>query len=230
MNPEQIEEISRLRSLNLSPKQIARNLKLRPAEVTEIVRQQAAALGLDRAARGEVAPLYNCLVNYSVAMLFDDEVPSFSNEMSGLAQVLIARINKQQLIVCSYLIDYWCLGVKDALGPRKMNQRQYEAFADDMADRFDQGFEEITIEQAQSIVFGALEYAAGLGLDPHPDFAIAKPHLGLRPNRLIPLEFGKNGKPNYINGPYDNTDKIIATLDKSVGKGNYNYTVGLGRF
>jgi hypothetical protein len=58
METDRIQEISRLRSLNLSPKQIARNLNMRPAEVSEILRQQAATLDLERAARGEVNPLY----------------------------------------------------------------------------------------------------------------------------------------------------------------------------
>jgi hypothetical protein len=69
-----------------------------------------------------------------------------------------------------------------------------------------------------------------LGFVPHPDFAQAQPHLGLRPEKLIPIEFGKDGKPYYINGPYDNADRIAATLNQSVGKGNYHYLIGNGGF
>ncbi len=114
MNLEQIQEISRLRSLNLSPKQIARNLKLRPTEVTAILRQQAAQLEQDRAERGEVAPLYNCIVNESVAKILEGDAPNFNGNGNGFAQVFVARIDRQQLMVCSYLVDYWCLGVKNA--------------------------------------------------------------------------------------------------------------------
>ncbi len=228
MNPEQIQEISRLRSLNLSPKQIARNLKLRPAEVTEILRQQAATLELVRAERGEVAPLYNCLVNHSVAKVLATDVPNFNGNLNGFAQIFVARTDRQKLVVCSYLVDYWCLGVKNALGPRKMDRVDYEVQIESTSHRFDEDFEEITLAQAQSIVFGAVDYAAGLGFDPHPDFAQAKPHLGLRSDHLTPIAFGKDGKPYYINGPYDNSDRIIATLNRSVGKGNYHYLVGIG--
>jgi hypothetical protein len=230
MNPEQIQEIIRLRSLNLSPKQIARSLNLRPAAVTEIIRHQAATLELDRADRGEVAPLYNCVVNDSVAEIFETDAPKFNANLNGLAQVFIARIDRQKLRVCSYLVDYWCLGVKNALGPKKMDRREYEIMIESTADRFDDGFSEITLEQAQSIVFGVVDYATGLGFDPHPDFDRATPHLGLRPEKLIPIEFGKDGKPYYINGPYDNADRIAATLNRSVGKGNYNYLIGTGGF
>jgi hypothetical protein len=230
MTPEQIQEISRLRSLNLSPKQIARNLKLRPAEVTTILRDRAAQLEQDRAERGEVAPLYNCLVNKSVAKILAADIPNFNGKVNGFAQVFIARTDRQQLIICSYLIDYWCLGVKDALAPKKMDRLDYEAMVKSVSHNFGEDFEEITLAQAQSIVFGAVEYATGLGFDPHPDFAQAKPHLGLRSDPLMPIEFGKDGKPYYINGPYDRLDRIIATLDRSVGKGNYNYTIGSGGF
>jgi hypothetical protein len=230
MNPEQIQEIIRLRSLNLSPKQIARSLNLRPAAVTEIIRHQAASLELDRAERGEVAPLHNCVVNESVAEIFETDTPSFNANLGGFAQVFITRLDRQKLIVCSYLVDYWCLGVKNALGPKKMDRHEYEIMLESTAERFDEDFIEITLDQAQSIVFGAIDYAAGLGFDPHPDFAQAQPYLGLRSEQLIPIEFGKDGKPYYINGPYDSADRIVATLNRSVGKGNYHYLIGTGGF
>jgi hypothetical protein len=230
MTPEQIQEISRLRSLNLSPKQIARNLKLRPAEVTEVIRQQAATLALARAERGEVEPLYNCLVNRSVAEILTTDTPKFTGNLNGFAQVFIARIDRQKLVVCSYLVDYWCLGVKDALPPKKMDRLQYETTVKFTSGNFGEDFEEITLAQAQSIVFGAVDYASGLGFDPHSDFTLAKPHLGPRLDNLTPIEFGKDGKPYYINGPHDQPDRIIATLNRSVGSGNYNYLIGNGGF
>lgn len=42
---------------------------------------------------------------------------------------------------------------------------------------------------------------------------------------LIELEFGKEGKPLYIAGPYDDQamiNRVIATLDKHAGEGNYD--------
>jgi hypothetical protein len=231
METDRIQEISRLRSLNLSPKQIARNLKMRPAEVSEILRQQAATLDLERAARGEVAPLYNCVVNASaMMMLLDPNAPRDRIEATGFAQVFIARSDRQQLAICSYLVDYWYLGVKDTFGPRKMDRFGYESLLRDLSHRFEESFVEVTLEQAQSIVFGALDYAAKFELEPHADFAQSKPHLGLRPDSLIPIEFGKDGKPYYINGPFDNPDKILAKLQKAVGAGNYHYTIGTGGF
>jgi hypothetical protein len=47
--------------------------------------------------------------------------------------------------------------------------------------------------------------------------------LGDRPDNLPKLTFGRNGKPCYFSDPYDNPQKIIQTLKKSVGEGNYEF-------
>jgi hypothetical protein len=203
---------------------------LRPAAVTEIIRHQAATLALARAERGEIEPLYNCLVNRSVAEILAADVPKFTGNLNGFAQVFVARIDRQKLVVCSYLVDYWCLGVKDALPPKKMDRLEYEAMVKFMSHNFSEDFVEITLLQAQSIVFGSVDYAAGLGFNPHSDFTKAKPYLGIRLDDLNPIEFGKDGKPYYINGPHDQPDRIIATLNRSVGKDNYDYLIGAGDF
>ena len=39
---------------------------------------------------------------------------------------------------------------------------------------------------------------------------------------------GYRSKPFYINGPYDNPLKILKTLRKTVGEGNFEYVIGDG--
>jgi hypothetical protein len=230
MDTDKIQEIQRLRGLKLSPKEIARSLKLRPAEVSAILHQQAAAMELKRADNKELDPLYKCMVNATGAMLFDSNAPKGWAGSKGFAQVFVARTDRLKLSVCSYLVDHWCLGVKDTLGPKKMNKVDYEAMLKSTSRGFEESFVEITLEQAQSIVFGSIDYAAKLGLQPHPDFAKSQSHLGVRPEVLLPIKFGQDGKPFYASGPYDNPDKIIAKLNQSVGKGNYDYMIGLDSF
>jgi hypothetical protein len=72
-------------------------------------------------------------------------------------------------------------------------------------------------------VFGAVDYARGLGFDPHRDFYLAAGHLGTRqpPSRI---RFGRDGKPYFQQGPYDNPTRVMRTLDRSVGPGNYHIT------
>lgn len=228
MTPEQVQEITRLRAVNLSPKQIARKLGLRPASVNAFLRQQAQEATLSRQARGELPPLERCLINEKAARRLldprneEDAYYEDDDWGAGLAQIFVTRVERNQYLLCGYLVDYRCLGVKDALGPRKLNQSQYQAMVEQAYANFNQDYREISLEQAQSIVFGAVEYSAQLGFEPHPDFAAAKAHLGKPPEELLPIEFGEDGKPFYVSGPYDNPEKIIAKLRETVGKGNFD--------
>lgn len=82
---------------------------------------------------------------------------------------------------------------------------------------------EISLTQAQSIIFGAIEYAETLGLSPHPDWENAKGHLGEPALDLSSIEFGKNGKPYFFYQSNDDVETIIATLKETVGEGNFDY-------
>ena len=47
---------------------------------------------------------------------------------------------------------------------------------------------------------------------------------------LIEFEFGKDGKPFYIAGPFDNSRKILETLSNSVGEGNFEFVSTIDQF
>lgn len=216
MTPAQIEEITQLRSRKVSPKQIARKLGLRSAEVSAIIKQQFEVGNIQK----QLPELKSVLMNDgAIQHLFNS-----NDDDRGLTQVIVLRIDeKKQYWVSSYLVDCWCLGVKNALGPRRMTRKQYDEFLYETEDKFGQKLREITLKQAQSVVFGALDYAKGLGFEPHKDFRRSRSHLGPRPDTLIDLEFGKDGKPFFICGPYDDSVKVIETLRESVGEENFHY-------
>lgn len=239
MNPELEKEISNLRALNLTPKQIARKLGLRPSEVTAIIQNQAkqVALALDK--KGELAPIAKCLANKNMiqellqpksknwfGLKSKDKDLDLDSGSSGLGLVLVARSVSNRFRVCSYLVDYWCLGVKDAIGPRQMDRSKYEQFLHHAFQMYPEGYAEITLQQAQDIIFGPIEYAVALGLNPHPDFAAAKDHLG-EWNHKTELKFGRDGKPFFMAGPYDNVNKIMRTLTQSVGTHNFDFMTPL---
>lgn len=234
MTPEQIQEIARLRTLNLSPKQIARQLGLRPAEVTAQIRAQATELETARVLSGELDPIDRCLINdHAAQVLLNPQANPSQKELEqdgigGLAEIFVIRSHRNDYLISIYLVDYWCLGVKDAVPPRKANRNKCEQLIEQTYANFGQGCQSITLEQAQAIIFGAVDYAASLGIQPHPDFEQAKAHLGQRMDNLPAIEFGHNGKPFYISGPYDKPEKIIATLKQSVGEGNFEYLIQTG--
>jgi hypothetical protein len=82
------------------------------------------------------------------------------------------------------------------------------------------------IELVCDLVLGAAEYGHGLGFAPHPDFEHARAHLGTwtAPGAIT---FGCDGKPTYAEGPYDDSEHVVRTLRRAVGRDGFHYTVGL---
>jgi hypothetical protein len=230
MNPEQATEIMRLREAKVAPKQIARKLGLRPAEVNTFIQQYSEELYLKKVQEGSLLPVYECLVNQSAAKrLLEGIELDMSEGVGGFAQVLLARQEGNRIISAAYLVDYWCLGVKDVIPPDTTGNRGYERFKKKCTERFEEPFIDISLEQAQSIIYGAVDYARSLGLEPARDFdQKAQMHLGPKPETLIPIEFGKDGKPFYFSGPYDDAEKIINTLTANVGPDNFHYVMAMG--
>ncbi|WP_254567601.1 DNA-binding response regulator [Oscillatoria sp. HE19RPO] len=236
MDSEQTQEILSLREKKLTPKQIARKMGLKVSDVTRFLKEQAEQAAIAREESGELPPVFECLVNANcIPRLFppEDELATQSEDDfestsdPGMAIVTVTRSpGLNRFISCTYLVDYWCLGVKDASGPRKYNRSEYGRIASLYYDSFIGGSEKISLTQAQALVWGAVEYAETLGFKPHHDFEKAKKYLGEWDGE-VKLEFGKNGKPFYTSGPYDNSASIINTLNKSVGEGNYNCMMGM---
>ena len=42
------------------------------------------------------------------------------------------------------------------------------------------------------------------------------------------ITFGKDGKPLYISGPYDDPRPVIRTLERTVGRGNFEFLAVAG--
>jgi hypothetical protein len=237
METEQVQEIMELRSRNLTPKEIARKLGLRVADVSAVVKSQAEQ-STDKVSRAETKPpLVECLASRTMVkdLLGKDALSDSKNFGTfggsegdqGLGTVLVTRTKGyNRLVTSSYLIDYWCLGVKDSIPPRSFNDTTYKKFVPMVFSAFT-GYQIITYEQAQILVWGAVDYAASLGIKPHADFLQSKELID-RPETLPQLNFGKDGKPFYVNGPYDDTQKIIRTLTEHVGKDNFHYAIQAG--
>ncbi|NJN23298.1 MAG: DNA-binding response regulator [Acaryochloridaceae cyanobacterium RL_2_7] len=217
MTPEQIQEIAKLRAHNVSPKLIARKLGLRPSEVSAQIRILAEQKTAERRGDSALDPLEACWINSNVYNFLLNPAETRSKEApetldGGLAIVTVVRQPKyNQYLLSTYLVDYWCLGVKDAMGPRTLKSLGLSRFLDKIYEGFDSEFTEISLNQAQSVVFSALDYATELGFSPHKDFETTREFLGERED-FAPITCGRNGKPCYVSGPYDNPQDIMNTL------------------
>ena len=72
-----------------------------------------------------------------------------------------------------------------------------------------------------------MDYARGMGLEPHSDFAKCAHILG-EWDGSSDIAFGRDGVPMYMQGPHDDMFTILATLRKRVGDGNFHYMAGIG--
>jgi hypothetical protein len=221
---EHLERVRLLREQGRSPKEIARILGIRPAEASRLVR---AAAVLAQATVPEQA-LAGCWISpgWSTGLAVGDrpgwprhDDPAGGSE--GLISVLVARRPRYgKVSACGYLADVYCLGVKNALGPEVMDERDLRGFVRRYFSTYHGDPVKAPIDLACEIVFGSVQYARGLGFEPHPDFAAAAGHLGTWAGPGA-ISFGKDGKPLYVFGPYDDHRSVIRTLTRTVGQGNF---------
>jgi hypothetical protein len=221
-----IQHAHALRADGLAPKAIARTLGIGISEVT-------AALNAATPVPGTNEP--RCWINTGWSHRVDltdaphwaahDRPTSEAEEVGGLASILVARDLKHtnKALVVGFLLDTWCLGVKNALPadpmtPTHLAEHRHAYFSAHQAHR------QIPAALARDLVFGAETYARTLGFQPNEDFEEAAAVLG-ESDQPSPIHFGRDGKPFYVNGPYDHPSSVLATLNRTVGKGNYDYAI-----
>jgi hypothetical protein len=224
-------QVRALRAEGRSPKQIARALGVRLAVVAPMVRSIAA----ENAAEAPPPPVVGCWISpgWDRGLIIEKQTgwpvtAAGDGEFGGLATVVVARRHRwDKISACTYLVDVYCLGVKNTIGPRVVSDHDLGEFVRDCFSGYDSTGLPAPVELAQHLVLGAVEYARQLGFEPHPDFAPARGHLG-DPAAANPIRFGHNGKPMFIQGPYDDARRITRTLDRTIGNGNYHFTVDAG--
>lgn len=154
------------------------------------------------------------------------------DDQRSLAAVLIARRspNSGKVAAGSFLVDLQCLGVKSAQVRLHKDVAEYNAgLRARIVGRM--SMMQADFNLAAKVVLTGLDYAAGMGFKPDPVFAQAEPLLSGANIAACPTPVqtgGPEGKPFFINGPYDDVDKVIAQLRCSVGEGNFHYLIGSG--
>ncbi len=149
----------------------------------------------------------------------------------GLAVVAIARRQPNGNIVFgNYLVDLYCLGLKDTYFNADIPSSQFQH--EFLPKMFRSAGKPIKIspDLAHEIIYGGIEYANQFGFRPHSDYKLSQ--FILDPTDMHPrtgkVEFGKDGKPFFVQGPHDNVDAILRQLERIAGQGNYHYLMQLG--
>lgn len=148
-------------------------------------------------------------------------------ESTHLAQITIVRhLSNDNITLAAYLVDTMCLGVKDVMMHHDLPGFKYREFMERYYDLASSGQIECSVDFAHQLIYQAIDYAAQFGLKPHKDFNRSQKFLIPREELTEAHEFSfgqDNGKPLFIQGPYDNVRAIMKKLEKAVGAGNFDY-------
>lgn len=146
----------------------------------------------------------------------------------GLSEVIITRRRKDgDLSVGCFLVDTFCLGVKDAFYRHKFTDDDLKDLLRKLEAKF--SMKEISYEEAHNLILGAVEFAEEAGIEPHKDFEITSNILE-EDNDDIPLieyEYGKDGKYLLIVGPTGIEIKYLNTLRDRLGD-KFDYVAPFG--
>jgi hypothetical protein len=195
-------------------KKLERRAAKRKERRHELIRQKNRGLS-ELLALASGAPILHCRI---ADTLWDQ----------GMGNVLISRqLPKDRVAIGMFLVDSYCLGVKDCYG-RLMVRAAYDA----MCRQLDANatMEDHAPADTRKLVEDAVEYARQLGFEPHPDYHRVKPIFGdIDPRESTEeFEFGSNGKPLFISGPNDTPERcrqILSTLQHRCGPDGFHYSM-----
>lgn len=166
------------------------------------------------------APVYQCW-----------EPIGFFGGVPGIGPVIITRkAEHHRILMAVFLVDIFCLGVKDAF-IRLLSEEEYRQHI--KLTKNQQPLKKISPERARKLVEGAEAYAGQFGLKPHKDYQAAKKIFGDIDVSACPdtFEFGHNGKPFYVAGPYDTPAfqrRVMKALQESTGPEGSDFILPVG--
>ena len=209
----------------MAKRRTTRQKKTRERKAAKRKARQSRAPSAPRSNRGWLRgaadwPLHECLVAEEW------------REPGEIVQVLVSRRSPQgQVAAGVFLVDLGCLGVKNAFGRVFSTQGEYAAeLRNDIFAR--QEMNHADLDLAAKIIREGVAYARELGFSPNRDIRDAQLVLGdADPDACdeeIPL--GRDGKPFFVSGPYDNVDRILDKLTRKLGPDGFHYLIGIEGF
>lgn len=137
---------------------------------------------------------------------------------SGMAHVIVSRLRPSgNLVMAAFLVDTFCLGVKDAGYHENITSSDFEEYLNNY--RKGMGLEEISYNEAHNIIYGAMAFAEEGGIKPAKEFDPAGYILeeDTEDIPLIEYDFGKNGKHFLVVNPDRKEMPYYHILKKNLG-------------
>ena len=192
----------------------ARKAQRRKQVVAEKRRTEALDAGLPaRVLRAAEAPIQHCLLS---ADLFE----------LGIGTVILARgVTRHHLAVGIFLLDVFCLGVKDVMF-ESVESEVFEMYM----EATDAGAPMVSVDPsyARKLLRDLAAWSQSIGFPPHRDFAAVEPIFGdvnADASDAV-FRFGRDGKPFYMPGPFESATVIrrrIEHLQKHLGDDGFKF-------
>jgi len=166
-----------------------------------------------RVLRAANAPLQHCFLTESV---FD----------IGMGTLVLARgATPHHISLSSFLIDVFCLGIKDVMF-ESVESEVFEMYMDATAA----GSPMVSVDPsyARKLLRDLAAWSQSIGFAPHRDFAVVERMFGdvsADASDAI-FRFGRDGKPVYIPGPSETAPLIrrrIEQLQKYLGDDGFGF-------
>jgi hypothetical protein len=166
-----------------------------------------------RVLRAAHAPIQHCFLTESV---FD----------IGMGTLVLARgATPHHIALGSFLIDVFCLGIKDVIF-ESVEREVFEMYI----EATDAGSPMISVDPsyARKLLRDLAAWSQSIGFAPHRDFAAVERIFGDMSADASDtvFRFGRDGKPVYIPGPNDTAPLIqrrIAQLRKYLGDDGFGF-------
>lgn len=172
------------------------------------------------ARRAAAAPLHACYVQDSVFV-------------SGVGMVfLIRKTGVLNYTLGGFLVDSYCLGVKDAM-LREVDAHELKRLIDEVGET--SRLAPVEPSYARKLLRDAVAYARSLGLPPHEDYAEVEPLFGDVEAEAceVRFAFGYEGRPLYVPGPTESPTQIrrrIERLARKLGIDGFDFGMPEGAF
>ncbi|MCF8039444.1 MAG: hypothetical protein K9K79_09005 [Desulfohalobiaceae bacterium] len=176
------------------------------------------------------APAGKKAANFAGFPVYETLVPENLFDI-GIGSVLLARkIPNGNLAVSAFVVDVFCLGIKNGLFQVFSESYYRQNFKPQFIESQEGDVEEIDPSCLKKIIEGARSYAEDLGFKPHRDYYSAKDLLkGIDTNDCpVSYTFGKDGKPYYVRGPKETigqAQRIVHQLRDKCGEDGFHHLI-----
>ena len=152
-----------------------------------------------------------------------------SNDITicGEGHVVVSRLQKSGKISAAfYLVDIYCLGVKDSFYRLRLDEDEFEEMIDRMVPY---NIEECSYEVAHNWIYGAIAFAEEAGIKPDKSFNLTQYMLEEDTDEvpLIEYEYGRNGKHFLVAKNKLEASRYLPSMKAHLGD---NFDVSIGEF